>query len=264
MAMPIVVETRIFVYDRTNERGGSRRRRGHLISAVLEHLTFRIFRRIRGSKRRVLIGAGRHASQSGQMGPRHPYERRGYEVVVEATELIACMLQHKTAHLDGVLRAEQLDWPYSAKARHVVASKGGGCGVVLEAGKDRISSLARASTRRTRCCVVRSGFRARSASHIRGCRGDLCASLLGHIRMRHELCCGFDTYTSVVPFRGVHRRQDRTLPASQMPISCGGLVLTRSVVLPIQPLAGFVHHGSNGRSPLYLLHLSWPGFTDSG
>ena len=54
------------------------------------------------------------------------------------------------------------------------------------------------------------------------------------------------------------------MPTSQMPLGAGGMVRTRRVVLPIQPLAGSVHHGSSGLLPFCLLHLSWPGCKDSG
>ena len=43
-----------------------------------------------------------------------------------------------------------------------------------------------------------------------------------------------------------------------MPCAVAVLVSARWVVLPIQPLAGSVHHGGNPLLPFGLLHLSWP------
>jgi peptide deformylase len=138
-ANQVGADLRLFVYDCPEMRGESTRRRGVLINPVLQvgdvsdrpphpeddlegclslpGLTFPTGRA--GWARVTGVDVG------------------GEPVVVEGTGLIARMLQHETAHLDGATYIQQLVAPYAQQAEAAVEANGwGGPGLSWVPGQD--------------------------------------------------------------------------------------------------------------------------------
>ena len=120
---------RLFVYDCSDERGVTSRRRGVLINPVLET-----------SEIPETMPAAGHDDDEGCLsvpGESFPTGRAdwarvtgldadGKPVTVEGTGLFARMLQHETGHLDGFLYLDRLIGRHARAAKRAVKSHGWG------------------------------------------------------------------------------------------------------------------------------------------
>lgn len=127
LAAPQVgVGLRVFVYDCPKDRGQSKRYRGVVINPVLE---------VSQVAQRLAAPDDDEEGCLSVPGVKFPIVRAdwarvtgidmsGGKIEIQGTGLFARMLQHETAHLDGVLYVDDLDEPYSSQAQQLISSKG--------------------------------------------------------------------------------------------------------------------------------------------
>lgn len=127
LAAPQVgVGLRIFVYDCPEDRGQPTRHRGVVINPVLE---------VSPVVRRPAASDDDEEGCLSVPGFKFPIMRAdwarvtgidmsGGEIAIEGTGLFARMLQHETAHLDGVLYVAELEEPYASQAQQIISDNG--------------------------------------------------------------------------------------------------------------------------------------------
>lgn len=125
-APQIGVGLRVFVYDCPEDRSQSERHRGVVVNPVLE------------ASEVADRPADRDHDEEGCLsapGVKFPIVRAdwarvtgmdigGGGIEIQGTGLLARMLQHETAHLDGVLYLDELTEPHASQARQVVGTNG--------------------------------------------------------------------------------------------------------------------------------------------
>jgi peptide deformylase len=123
LAAPQVgVGLRIFVYDCPEERGQSRRYRGVVVNPVLERSNIPdVPARAEDDEEGCLSAPGvKFPIVRADWARVTGIDARGDKIDIQGTGLIARMLQHETAHLDGVLYIDQLAQPHAERARQAI------------------------------------------------------------------------------------------------------------------------------------------------
>jgi peptide deformylase len=127
-APQIGVGLRVFVYNCPEDRSQSERHRGVIVNPVLE------------ASEVADRSADRDQDEEGCLsapGVKFPIVRAdwarvtgtdisGAKIEIQGTGLLARMLQHETAHLDGVLYFDELAEPHASEARQVIGANGWG------------------------------------------------------------------------------------------------------------------------------------------
>ncbi|MBU8811220.1 peptide deformylase [Mycolicibacterium goodii] len=127
LAAPQVgVGLRIFVYDCPEDRGRPTRHRGVVINPVLE--VSQVVRRAAASddddEGCLSVPGFKFPIVRADWARVTGIDMSGGEIEIEGTGLFARMLQHETAHLDGVLYVDELDEPYSGQAQQIISDNG--------------------------------------------------------------------------------------------------------------------------------------------